>query len=186
MGAVQGAIQPRLSAERRMAGAGRRVYTRWPARTPIARMALCWPCGGSSDGLIMAAFERLVRTGHGGAGAGLCALFALSGRRRPARGAARSFPAAMSRTPLIRWASAPKPRRSRPWSRRARARIAEILVLGPGPERIAPCGACRQRIAEFARRRALVHLADEAGAVETATLSELLPRAFGPASLKGG
>jgi cytidine deaminase len=65
-------------------------------------------------------------------------------------------------------------------------RIAEILVLGPGPGRIAPCGACRQRIAEFAAPEALIHLADEMGAVETMTLPELLPRAFGPASLKGG
>ena len=65
-------------------------------------------------------------------------------------------------------------------------RITEILVLGPGPGRIAPCGACRQRIAEFATPETLVHLADGAGAVETATLSELLPRAFGLASLKGG
>jgi cytidine deaminase len=62
-------------------------------------------------------------------------------------------------------------------------RIAEILVLGPGPGRIAPCGACRQRIAEFAPGEALIHLADETGAAETASLSELLPRAFGPASL---
>jgi cytidine deaminase len=65
-------------------------------------------------------------------------------------------------------------------------RIIEILVLGPGPGRIAPCGACRQRIAEFATPETLVHCADGVGAVETATLAELLPRAFGPASLKGG
>jgi cytidine deaminase len=65
-------------------------------------------------------------------------------------------------------------------------RIAEILVLGPGPGRIAPCGACRQRIAEFADGGAAIHMADETGAVETALLSRLLPRAFGPDSLKGG
>ncbi len=62
-------------------------------------------------------------------------------------------------------------------------RIAEILVLGPGPDRITPCGACRQRIAEFGAG-AVVHLADEQGAVETFALSDLLPRAFGPESLK--
>jgi cytidine deaminase len=65
-------------------------------------------------------------------------------------------------------------------------RIAEILVLGPGPGRIAPCGACRQRIAEMATSKTLVHLADEKGAVETMTVAELLPRAFGPDSLKRG
>src|SRR6266702_1909831 len=64
--------------------------------------------------------------------------------------------------------------------------IAEILVLGPGPGRLAPCGGCRQRIAEFCRGDALVHLADESGQVETAPLADLLPRAFGPASLARG
>jgi cytidine deaminase len=63
-------------------------------------------------------------------------------------------------------------------------KIADILVLGPGPERITPCGACRQRIAEFATRATVVHLADGAGAVETVALGDLLPKAFGPASLK--
>jgi len=66
----------------------------------------------------------------------------------------------------------------------AERQIAELLVLGPGEERITPCGACRQRIAEFATRATVVHLADGAGAVETLALADLLPRAFGPASLK--
>ncbi len=61
--------------------------------------------------------------------------------------------------------------------------IAEILVLGPGPARIAPCGACRQRIAEFASEKTLVHLADSAGLVLSLTIAELLPHPFGPASL---
>jgi cytidine deaminase len=63
-------------------------------------------------------------------------------------------------------------------------KIADILVLGPGPERITPCGACRQRIAEFATPATVVHLADGTGAVESLRLGDLLPRAFGPASLK--
>jgi cytidine deaminase len=62
--------------------------------------------------------------------------------------------------------------------------IAEILVLGPGPGRIAPCGACRQRIAEFAGENALVHLADEGGGVATFGFSEMLPHPFGPESLR--
>jgi cytidine deaminase len=61
--------------------------------------------------------------------------------------------------------------------------IAEILVLGPGPQKIAPCGACRQRIAEFAGDKTLVHLADEAGGVATFDFSEMLPHPFGPQSL---
>jgi cytidine deaminase len=65
-------------------------------------------------------------------------------------------------------------------------RIAEILILGPGPGRIAPCGACRQRIAEFAPGEALIHLADDKGVVETVSVADLLPMAFGPASLARG
>jgi len=63
------------------------------------------------------------------------------------------------------------------------SRIAEILVLGPGPERIAPCGACRQRIAEFMRDGGVVHLAGPAGDVLSLPLADLLPHPFGPASL---
>jgi cytidine deaminase len=63
--------------------------------------------------------------------------------------------------------------------------LSEILVLGPGPDRIAPCGACRQRIAEFAHEKSLVHLADDAGGVLSLPLAELLPHPFGPASIKG-
>ncbi|WP_294534806.1 cytidine deaminase [uncultured Rhodoblastus sp.] len=61
--------------------------------------------------------------------------------------------------------------------------IAEILVLGPGAQKIAPCGACRQRIAEFAGDKTLVHLAEEAGGVSTFAFGEMLPHAFGPQSL---
>lgn len=62
-------------------------------------------------------------------------------------------------------------------------KIAEILVLGPGPGRIAPCGACRQRIAEFAGEKTLVYLADQAGGAVTLHFTELLPHPFGPESL---
>jgi cytidine deaminase len=64
------------------------------------------------------------------------------------------------------------------------SRIAEILVVGPGLERLAPCGACRQRIAEFMGAGGVVHLADPAGGVLSLTIADLLPHAFGPASLK--
>jgi cytidine deaminase len=60
--------------------------------------------------------------------------------------------------------------------------IVEILVLGP--RRIAPCGACRQRISEFANSSVLVYLANDSGDCSRHTLSELLPHAFGPDALK--
>jgi cytidine deaminase len=61
--------------------------------------------------------------------------------------------------------------------------IMEILVLGP--KRIAPCGACRQRISEFAKGSVLVYLADDSGGCGRHALSELLPHAFGPEALNG-
>jgi cytidine deaminase len=62
--------------------------------------------------------------------------------------------------------------------------IAEILVLAGGDELVSPCGACRQRIREFAKPKTPVHLAREAGSGETVTLKKLLPMSFGPGHLK--
>lgn len=59
--------------------------------------------------------------------------------------------------------------------------IVAMLVLGP--RRIAPCGACRQRISEFAHGSVLVYLADNMGECSRHALSELLPHAFGPEAL---
>jgi len=61
--------------------------------------------------------------------------------------------------------------------------ILEILVLAEGVELCAPCGRCRQQLAEFARPDALVHLCGPEGARRTLTLGELLPLAFGPDAL---
>jgi cytidine deaminase len=61
--------------------------------------------------------------------------------------------------------------------------IKEFLVLGP--KRIAPCGACRQRMSEFAKGLVLVYLADESGNCSRHSLSDLLPHAFGPEALNG-
>jgi cytidine deaminase len=60
-------------------------------------------------------------------------------------------------------------------------RITEILVLGP--RRISPCGACRQRISEFASGAVVVYLADETKSYSRHVLADLLPLAFGPDSL---
>jgi cytidine deaminase len=62
--------------------------------------------------------------------------------------------------------------------------IAEILIVAEGAEPIMPCGACRQRLFEFAGKDMLVHSARATGVAASLKLSELLPHAFGPASLK--
>ena len=61
--------------------------------------------------------------------------------------------------------------------------IAAILILADGPPLVAPCGACRQRIREFAIDTTPVHLADPGGVKRSTTLGELLPFAFGPDNL---
>ncbi|TGD98574.1 cytidine deaminase [Methylobacterium nonmethylotrophicum] len=62
-------------------------------------------------------------------------------------------------------------------------RIAAILVLGDGDALVTPCGACRQRIREFAVPETSVHVAGPGGVRRTFTLDELLPASFGPDNL---
>lgn len=60
------------------------------------------------------------------------------------------------------------------------SQIAEILVLGEGEALVTPCGACRQRICEFAGANVKVHVAGPEGVRKSFTIAELLPQAFGP------
>ena len=62
-------------------------------------------------------------------------------------------------------------------------RIVEALVMGPEGQICTPCGACRQRLREFAALDLPIHLADPTGIKKTVTLGELLPFSFGPENL---
>jgi len=62
-------------------------------------------------------------------------------------------------------------------------RIMEILVCGDGAGLVTPCGACRQRIREFAGPNTSIHAATPHGLAKTFTLAELLPESFGPETL---
>ena len=62
-------------------------------------------------------------------------------------------------------------------------RIAEVLVMASGNEMVTPCGACRQKLNEFATEDTVVHLADSAGKFRTMKLADLLPLSFGPSNL---
>lgn len=62
-------------------------------------------------------------------------------------------------------------------------RIAAILVLGGGEALVTPCGACRQRIREFAEPGTPVLIAGPDGIRARLSLEELLPHSFGPANL---
>lgn len=57
-------------------------------------------------------------------------------------------------------------------------RVVEIAVFAPKHDKVAPCGGCRQRLAEFANSSAKVHLCDASGVQQTVTLGDLLPSAF--------
>ena len=62
-------------------------------------------------------------------------------------------------------------------------RIAAILVIGDGAALVTPCGACRQRIREFAASDTPIHIAGPEGIRKSFTLEELLPFSFGPDNL---
>jgi cytidine deaminase len=61
--------------------------------------------------------------------------------------------------------------------------IAAILVLGEGEALVTPCGACRQRIREFAGPDTQIHVAGPEGVRRSFRLDELLPFSFGPDNL---
>ena len=60
-------------------------------------------------------------------------------------------------------------------------RIGEVVVTSSAG--VAPCGGCRQRLAEFAGPEAVVHLVATGGVAQTTTLGALLPLGFGAGDL---
>lgn len=60
-----------------------------------------------------------------------------------------------------------------------------VLVTGPGPDIITPCGGCRQKLREFSVPESLLVIAaDPSGVKAQWTLEQLLPASFGPDHLK--
>jgi cytidine deaminase len=62
--------------------------------------------------------------------------------------------------------------------------IRAILVIGDGEGLVTPCGACRQRIREFAAPETPIAIAGPDGIRARFSLAELLPASFGPANLR--
>ena len=58
-----------------------------------------------------------------------------------------------------------------------------IVIYTPLEKLIAPCGACRQVIAEFLPQDATVTLANDFGQSKSWTVADMLPDAFTPAAL---
>jgi cytidine deaminase len=62
--------------------------------------------------------------------------------------------------------------------------IATILVVGSHKQGLVPCGACRQRIAEFGKPDTRILCAGSNGITHQFTLEQLLPFAFGRDTLE--
>ena len=62
--------------------------------------------------------------------------------------------------------------------------IIAIAVSGAGKELCTPCGACRQRIHEFAQSNTDILICDVSGLRHETTLGELLPLSFGSDNLE--
>lgn len=58
--------------------------------------------------------------------------------------------------------------------------IAEITVVAGGDVPCPPCGGCRQKINEFARKDVVVTMVTLDGKVDEITVDAMLPGAFGP------
>ena len=56
--------------------------------------------------------------------------------------------------------------------------IRRILITSDGSSPVTPCGACLQRISEFADADTEILLADRTGIRQTFKMAELLPNAF--------
>ena len=62
--------------------------------------------------------------------------------------------------------------------------ILEVLVYAEADTPVAPCGGCRQKLAEFAGPDVKVSLAGPEGVNAVMTIAELLPAAFGAAQFR--
>ena len=63
-------------------------------------------------------------------------------------------------------------------------RVQAVLVSGPGPDIITPCGGCRQKLREFGGPDLVIIAADPGGIRQQWTLEQLLPFSFGPEHLR--
>ncbi|MGC9219895.1 MAG: cytidine deaminase [Solirubrobacteraceae bacterium] len=62
--------------------------------------------------------------------------------------------------------------------------ITAVAIVAEHLEHCPPCGACRQRLAEFADPETPVYLGRPGAEPQTTTIGELLPMAFEPSALK--
>jgi len=61
--------------------------------------------------------------------------------------------------------------------------IVEVAVIAGGPEPVAPCGGCRQKLMEFGAGDVSVTMATTSGKLRVTTMRDLLPGAFAAAQM---
>jgi cytidine deaminase len=59
-----------------------------------------------------------------------------------------------------------------------RKTISKIVIINGEGTLCSPCGACRQRIAEFSNVNTIVHLCNHQSILNSFTIDELLPQVF--------
>ena len=64
--------------------------------------------------------------------------------------------------------------------------IMALAVLADSARPVTPCGACRQRIREFAQATTRIHTGNLVGDRQNFALDDLLPESFGPDFLPKG
>ena len=183
---------PKPTEEAARAG---RALARPDARATRAEPATCRArCPYTAEQMLdpaLVAGARLLResrrAGRGrgsGPGARLRALFRLRRRRRdPRRQRPESSPAATSRTPPIRRASAPRPTRSASWWRPASGRSPRSRWSAAARRCARPAAAAASAWPSSGARRPRSIWRRRTGSATTTTLGELLPMAFGPINL---
>ena len=68
--------------------------------------------------------------------------------------------------------------------RSGQQRWQEILIVSSGEQLCSPCGACRQRLFEFAQSDSVCHLCTLSGGYQRVSMAELFPYPFGPFNLE--
>lgn len=62
--------------------------------------------------------------------------------------------------------------------------INAVVIIAESDKTCTPCGACRQRIREFAHDETPIHMGTHLDILQTTPLGVLLPYSFGPENIK--
>lgn len=63
-------------------------------------------------------------------------------------------------------------------------KITDVVIVNHLNTACYPCGACRQRLSEFADDATMIHLCNDDGVLEQYTLGELLPHQFNKSTMQ--